>query len=127
MDVQLRQLRTLVTVVDAGTFTDAAAVLGVSQAAVSRSVASFEAVLGVRLLHRTTRHVSLTPTGARVVEQARRVLDEVTHLTRLVEQSRTELRFGYAWAALGKHTRPWSLCRSTNQPQGSATVRPTSR
>ena len=105
MDVQLRQLRTLVAVVDAGTFTDAAAVLGVSQAAVSRSVASFEAVLGVRLLHRTTRHVSLTPTGARVVEQARRVLDEVTHLTRLVEQSRTELRFGYAWAALGRHTR----------------------
>jgi DNA-binding transcriptional LysR family regulator len=105
MDVQLRQLRMLVTVVDAGTFTDAAAVLGVSQASVSRSVAAMETVLGVRLLHRTTRHVSLTPVGAKVVEQARRILDEVTHLTRLVEQSRTELRFGYAWAALGRHTR----------------------
>ena len=105
MDVQLRQLRTLVTVVDAGTFTDAAAGLGVSQAAVSRSVAALESALGTRLLQRTTRHVSPTPTGARVVEQARRILDEVTHLRRLVEESRTELRVGYAWAALGKHTR----------------------
>ncbi len=105
MDVQLRQLRTLVSVVDAGTFTDAAAVLGVSQAAVSRSVAALESALGTRVLQRTTRHVSLTPTGARVVEQARRILDEVTHLRRLVEQSRTELRVGYAWAALGRHTR----------------------
>jgi DNA-binding transcriptional LysR family regulator len=105
MDVQLRQLRTLVTVVDAGTFTDAAAGLGVSQAAVSRSVAALERALGTRLLQRTTRHVSPTPTGARVVEQARRILDEVTHLRRLVEEARTELRVGYAWAALGKHTR----------------------
>jgi DNA-binding transcriptional LysR family regulator len=105
MDVQLRQLRTLVSVVDAGTFTDAAATLGVSQAAVSRSVAALESALGTRLLQRTTRHVSPTPTGARVIEQARRILDEVTHLQRLVEQSRTELRVGYAWAALGRHTR----------------------
>ncbi|WP_218920484.1 LysR substrate-binding domain-containing protein [Lentzea guizhouensis] len=36
---------------------------------------------------------------------ARRVLDEVAHLHLVVEQSRTELRVGYAWAALGRHTR----------------------
>lgn len=106
MDVQLRQLRTLVAVVDAGTFTDAATDLGVSQAAVSRSVAALESALGARLLQRTTRHSALTPTGTRVLAQARRVLDEVAHLARIVEQSRTELRVGYAWAALGKHTRP---------------------
>jgi len=105
MDVQLRQLRVLVAVVDAGTFTDAAVVLGVSQAAVSRSVAALEAELGARLLQRTTRHVSLTGTGSRVLAAARRVLDEVAHLCRIVEESRTELRVGYAWAALGKHTR----------------------
>ena len=105
MDVQLRHLRTLVEVVDAGTFTDAAGALGVSQAAVSRAVAALEAALGARLLQRTTRHVAPTATGARVVAQARRVLDEVGHLRRIVEESRTELRVGYAWAALGKHTR----------------------
>jgi DNA-binding transcriptional LysR family regulator len=103
MDVQLRQLRTLVAVVDSGTFTDAAVALGVSQAAVSRAVAALEAGLGARLVQRTTRHVALTPTGSRVVAQARRILDEVGVLQRLV--GRTEVRVGYAWAALGKYTR----------------------
>src|SRR5690242_7229547 len=105
MDVQVRQLQTLVTVVDAGTFTDAATALGVSQAAVSRSIAALETALGARLLQRTTRHVALTGTGARVLAHARRVLDELAVLYQVVEDSRTELRVGYAWAALGKHTR----------------------
>ncbi len=105
MDVQLRQLQTLVAVVDAGTFTDAATVLGVSQAAVSRSIGSLEAVLGTRLLQRTTRHVALTGTGNRVLTHARRILDEVAVLRQVAQESRTELRVGYAWAALGKHTR----------------------
>jgi DNA-binding transcriptional LysR family regulator len=105
MDVQLRQLQTLVAVVDAGTFTDAATALGVSQAAVSRSIAALESTLGARLLQRTTRHVTLTTTGSRVLAHARRVLDEVAVLRQVVEDSLTELRVGYAWAALGKHTR----------------------
>ncbi len=103
--MDLRQLRALVAVVDAGTFTRAAAGLGVSQAAVSRAIAALEADLHTRILQRSTRHVTLTPIGARVADQARRVLDEVRHLERLAEQSRTEVRVGYAWAALGKHTR----------------------
>ncbi|MEV0731608.1 LysR family transcriptional regulator [Polymorphospora sp. NPDC050346] len=105
MDVELRHLRALVAVVDAGTFTGAAAALGVSQAAVSRGVAALEVALGARLLQRTTRHVALTATGAQVLARARSVLDEVAALHRVVEQSRTELRIGYAWAALGRHTR----------------------
>jgi DNA-binding transcriptional LysR family regulator len=105
MDVQVRQLRVLATVVEAGTFTDAAAILGVSQAAVSRSVAALEGALGVRLLQRTTRSVSLTAVGTRVHAAARRVLDEVAHLEQIVAAGGAELRLGYAWAALGKHTR----------------------
>ncbi|MCY1137184.1 LysR family transcriptional regulator [Actinoplanes sp. Pm04-4] len=105
MEVQLRQLQVFVAVVDAGTFTDAAVALDVSQAAVSRAVAALEATLGTRLLQRTTRHVSLTVTGTRVLASARRVLEEVNHLRRVVEEARTEVRVGYAWAALGKHTR----------------------
>ena len=103
--MDLRHLRALVAVVDAGTFTGAAAQLGVSQAAVSRAIAALEGDLGARLLQRSTRHVALTAVGARVADQARRVLDEVRHLQQLAEESRTELRIGYAWAALGKHTR----------------------
>ncbi|GAA0807333.1 LysR family transcriptional regulator [Spirilliplanes yamanashiensis] len=106
MDVQLRQLRTLVAVADTGTFTEAAAVLGVSQAAVSRTVAALETTLGARLVDRTTRHVALTALGHRAVTTARRILDDVAHLHRLTAAPRPELRVGYHWAALGKHTRP---------------------
>ena len=60
MDVEPGQLRSLVAVVEQGTFTDAAIALGVSQAAVSRSVARLENTLGVRLLRRTSREVTLT-------------------------------------------------------------------
>jgi DNA-binding transcriptional LysR family regulator len=105
MDVQVRHLRALVAVVDTGTFTDAATLLGVSQAAVSRSVAGLEQALGTRVLQRTTRHVAPTPAGVRIVAQARRILQEVAHLQRIVTQARTEVRVGYAWAALGRHTR----------------------
>lgn len=104
MDVELRQLRCLVAIVDEGTFTDAAIALGVSQAAVSRTLASLERALGVRLLRRTSRTVTPTGTGLRVVAQARRVLGEVDDLVREATSGHTRLRIGYAWSALGSHT-----------------------
>jgi len=112
MDVEVRQLRALVAVVDAGTFTGAADVLGVTQASVSRTVAGLERALGARVLHRTTRETSLTPTGAQVVGHARRVLEEVAAIRRAAEPHRADVRIGYAWSALGRHTtavqRRWS-------------------
>ncbi|MFE5813647.1 LysR family transcriptional regulator [Streptomyces sp. NPDC056479] len=104
MDVELRQLRCLVAIVDEGTFTDAAIALGVSQAAVSRSLASLERALGARLLRRTSREVSPTGTGLRVLAHARRVLGEVDELVREAASGHARLRMGYAWAALGRHT-----------------------
>jgi DNA-binding transcriptional LysR family regulator len=104
MDVELRQLRCLVAIVDEGTFTDAAIALGVSQAAVSRTLASLERALGVRLLRRTSREVTPTATGLRTVAQARRVLGEVDDLIQEAASGHTRLRVGYAWSALGRHT-----------------------
>ncbi|PAZ12693.1 LysR family transcriptional regulator [Streptomyces sp. SA15] len=104
MDVELRQLRCLVAIVDEGSFTDAAIALGVSQAAVSRTLASLERALGVRLLRRTSREVTPTATGLRVLAQARRVLGEVDDLVREATSGHTRLRIGYAWSALGRHT-----------------------
>ncbi|MFE7645866.1 LysR family transcriptional regulator [Streptomyces phaeoluteigriseus] len=103
-DVELRQLRCLVAIVDEGSFTDAANALGVSQAAVSRTLASLERALGVRLLRRTSRQVAPTATGLRVLAQARRVLGEVADLVRTATSGHTSLRIGYAWSALGRHT-----------------------
>ncbi|MEV4333733.1 LysR family transcriptional regulator [Streptomyces sp. NPDC049597] len=104
MDVELRQLRCLVAIVDEGTFTDAAIALGVSQAAVSRTLASLEVALGARLLRRTSREVAPTATGLRVVAHARRVLGEVEDLVREATSGHTLLRIGYAWSAVGRHT-----------------------
>lgn len=112
MDVEVRGLRALVAVVDEGSFTDAAITLGVTQASVSRAVAALERAVGRRLLQRSTRQVRLTVTGARVLAHARRALDEVAAIRRVVDTGDTEVRVGYAWSALGRHTtavqRRWS-------------------
>ncbi|MFI6357841.1 LysR family transcriptional regulator [Streptomyces sp. NPDC050743] len=111
-EVELRQLRCLVAIVDEGTFTDAAIALGVSQAAVSRTLAGLERALGVRLLRRTSREVTPTATGLRVVAQARRVLADVDTLVKEATSGHTRLRIGYAWSGVGRHTvafqRRWS-------------------
>lgn len=117
MDVQIRHLTALVALAETGTFTGAADRLGVSQAAVSRTIAALETTLGVRLVQRSTRHVALTAAGHRILPQAHRVLDDLAHLRRLAERTRAEIRVGYAWAALGKHTRSvqkaWSAAHPT--------------
>ena len=105
-EVDLRQLRALVAVVDTGSFTQAAAVLGLSQASVSRAVSALETALGARVLQRTTRRVALTVTGRQVLGHARRALDEVAALHRAASEAGGEVRVGYAWAALGRHTTP---------------------
>jgi DNA-binding transcriptional LysR family regulator len=104
MDVELRHLRCLVAIVDAGGFTGAAAALGVTQPSVSRALATLEDVLGVRVLRRTSREVVLTAAGERVLGRARRVLAEVEDLAREARSGHTQLRLGHAWAALGEHT-----------------------
>ena len=104
MNVELRYLRALVAVADSQTFTDAAISLGTSQAAISRSVAALERALGLRILQRTTRNVTPTPAGERIIEHARRVLDVVAMLERATQDHSGELRVSYAWSALGRRT-----------------------
>ena len=57
------EMQTFTAVVDAGSFVKAADTLSLSKAAVSRYVVDLETRLGVRLLHRTTRRLSLTEEG----------------------------------------------------------------
>lgn len=78
--LDLQQLTSFLAVVDAGSFVGAAGALGVSKAAVSRHVGDLEAQLGVRLLHRTTRRLSLTDEGQRLQVRAVELLASVEGL-----------------------------------------------
>jgi DNA-binding transcriptional LysR family regulator len=68
------EMQVFCTVVDKGSFIGAAEPLGMSKAAISRYVSGLEERLGARLLHRTTRRLSLTEEGRQFYHQAREVL-----------------------------------------------------
>ena len=70
-------LKAFLAVARAGSFTRAAAQLGVSQSALSQTVRGLEARLGVRLLTRTTRNVSPTEAGERLLHTVGPHLDEI--------------------------------------------------
>jgi len=116
MNVELRQLRCLVAIADAGSFTDAAIDLGISQAAASRTLASLESALGVRLLRRTTREVALTAAGRRVLAPARRALAAADDVAREAAAGHTRLRIGYAWSAMGRHTTAFQRRWASEHP-----------
>lgn len=74
---RFQEMTVFAAVVDAGSFVGAADALDMSKAAVSRHVAELEARLAVRLLHRTTRRLSLTEEGERFHARCRELLGEL--------------------------------------------------
>lgn len=68
---RVRAILSFVEACDAGSFASAARALGISSAAVSKNVASLEQALGIRLMNRTTRKLSLTEEGTVFLKQAR--------------------------------------------------------
>lgn len=83
-------------VVSTGGFSNAAKLLGYSKAAVSRQIAKLEQSIGVRLLDRTTRSVTLTPAGREMYARCARIVDEVNEanqiITGMVAKPRGELK-----------------------------------
>jgi DNA-binding transcriptional LysR family regulator len=79
-------------VVDTTSFTAAADSLCVSKSVVSKRVAALEERLGARLLHRTTRRLSLTPEGARIYERCLHMLRAVDEAAELVQADGDEPR-----------------------------------
>jgi DNA-binding transcriptional LysR family regulator len=74
---QLLAMRVFARVVEAGTFTKAADSLHMPNATVTKLIQSLESHLGVKLLQRTTRRVSVTPDGAAYYEKTGRLLKEL--------------------------------------------------
>ncbi|EMF5053055.1 LysR family transcriptional regulator [Serratia marcescens] len=73
----LGSLDVFVRVSESRSFTAAGQQLGISASAVSKTIARLEERLSVRLFHRSTRTVNLTPEGALFLERCRRILSEV--------------------------------------------------
>ncbi|MGE0349493.1 LysR family transcriptional regulator [Hydrogenophaga sp.] len=74
---KFRAMTTFVQIADAGSLTAAAHASGASLPAVVRTLAAYEADLGVRLFNRTTRRISLTEEGRRYLESCRQLLAAV--------------------------------------------------
>jgi DNA-binding transcriptional LysR family regulator len=74
----LDDFQTFLAVAEAGSFTKAAAELGLSQSAVSYSVKMLEQRLGIRLISRTTRSLSLTDAGERLLHSLTPAFDHIS-------------------------------------------------
>ncbi len=80
MNGHLEQIRTFLAVADQSGFAKAAVVLGTSPSSITRAVAELEKRLGVQLLKRTTRRVSLTQAGQNYADRTRAILAELDQI-----------------------------------------------
>jgi DNA-binding transcriptional LysR family regulator len=101
MSDRLRELTAFVRAGETGSFSRVARELGVSQPSISRMVADLEARLGVKLLLRTTRHVTPTEAGRMFLERAQQILsdlDDAENAARGVDSLRGTLRVALSGA-----------------------------
>jgi LysR family hydrogen peroxide-inducible transcriptional activator len=87
----LTELRYLVALSETGHFRKAAEQCNVSQPTLSIAIKKLEEELGISLFERAHHKVAATPTGERIVEQARTVLQETQNLRHLAEQGKDPL------------------------------------
>lgn len=74
-------LRAFLTIVDQGSFSEAAEVLHLTQPAISKRLAALETQLGTKLIDRSHREIRLTDSGSRLLPHARKILDEIHNAT----------------------------------------------
>ena len=84
----LGSLNAFVRAAEARSFTVAGRQLGVSSSAIGKAVARMEERLGVRLLHRSTRSITLTAEGALFLERCRRIFSEIESAELELSQTR---------------------------------------
>ena len=89
---KFEDLQAFVAVVETGSFTAAAERLDIAKSAISRRVSALEQRLGVQLLRRTTRVLSVTDTGRSFYEHSARILADLVEAEAAVQQEHGELR-----------------------------------
>jgi DNA-binding transcriptional LysR family regulator len=100
----LSDLNTFLAIADHLSFRAAAAQLGVTSSALSHSIRQLEERLGVRLLHRTTRSVSLTDSGLRLLERLRPGMDQISDALEELKEERRRPS-----GRLRIHTQHWTV------------------
>lgn len=90
--MDLQALNAFVKVVQTGSFTRAAESLGTQKAHLSRTITQLEKKLGVRLLERTTRSLSLTEVGREMFERAVGILGAIDDAKRTAQKTQAEPR-----------------------------------
>src|SRR5512147_2025330 len=86
MKIDTLGVQAFIAIADAGSFNGAAEAIHITQTGLTRRLQNLEALLGVRLVERTTRSVALTPIGRDFLPRARRLLaDLATALTEIRE------------------------------------------
>jgi len=103
--MELRRLRYLVKVVDAGGFRRASEMLNVAQPALTRQVQALEAEFGVPLLFRSAAGVTPTPQGEIVLREAREILARADALHGMVSLDRAQAAGRSDWVC----RRPWRI------------------
>jgi len=88
--IHASELAFFVSLATGGSLSAAARELGVTTPAVSKRLAQMEARVGVSLVNRTTRRMSLTPEGDVLFEHARRILGEIAELDQLLTMSKDQ-------------------------------------
>lgn len=83
--MKLHQLRALVSICESGSIQEASRLLHISQPALSKGIKELEAELGVALLLRSNRGITVTEYGDRLVKRARLILEEVRRAREEIE------------------------------------------
>ena len=87
---RFRTMQSFVEVIRLGSFSEAAKILGLSRALISRHITDLEKRLGVRLLTRTTRRITLTEAGAEHFNFCQRIIKEIEEKETSLKQMQRE-------------------------------------
>ena len=99
MTVELRHLRYFLAIADEGNITRAAQRVHISQPALSRTLAQLERSLAIRLVDRSTHHLTLTEAGTAFAVSARDAVGRVDEAIASVSATVPPIRFGHNWSS----------------------------
>jgi DNA-binding transcriptional LysR family regulator len=99
MTVELRHLRCFLAIVDEGNITRAAQTLHMSQPALSRTLTQLERTVAVRLVDRSTHHLTVTEAGTAFAASARDAVRRLDDAISSISAAVPPIRFGHNWSS----------------------------